>query len=491
MQTWNKSFLSKWSSKTIQQAIIWIFGGLTIVASVLSIRYNMLLLQVAPAAIIVAAIAIFDYRKLFFLLCASIPLSVEIYLPGGLATDLPTEPLMWVLMGVSLLSFLLHLPQLNTRPLTHPLSLVLYAHIGWLIVTTVTSQNHLFSIKILLAKIWYVTVFYFLAIKIFRTENDIKKIIYPTFLTLTLVILVCLTRHAMIGFSFSEVNSIVGPFFQNHVLYAALPATFLPFAWYALDWHTKWSWQWWILVFGLLILILGVQFSYTRTAYVAIFMAMGAYYIIRWRIMKWILIVAVAFTTYGGYYFVQQSRYLGFAPDFSKTISHQSFDNLLDATYKMQDISTMERVYRWVAAGHMIAQRPLMGFGAGTFYSFYKNYTVSSFRTYVSDNAERSTTHCYFLMVWVEQGIFGLIFFLLFNFGALLLGERVYHQAKDAHTRRIALMATLSLIIIDGILIINDMIETDKIGTVFFLCAALLVRLDLQNQDHLREKTLS
>ena len=471
------------SSKISEKLLIWCLGGLSIIASVLAIRYNAVVYYGLPLAVIVATIAIVDFKKLYYLLVAAIPFSVEVYLPGGLATDLPTEPLMWILMGISLIYLFLNLSSLDFRPLKHPLTILLFFHLAWITTSMITSEQFLFSLKQLLAKTWYITVFYFLTIKIVKNdENSIKKIVYPTFFTLTIVVLICLIRHAALDFSFTDVNRIVGPFFQNHVIYAALPATFIPFAWYSSYWHKRWSFSWLLIVLGILILLLGVQFSYTRTAYVALFMAVGANYIIRRRLMKITLITTVVVTILGTIYLIQNNRFLGLAPDYSKTISHQSFDNLLDATYKMQDISTMERVYRWVAAGHMIADKPWMGFGPGNFYSFYKTYTVNSFRTYVSDNPERSSTHCYFLMVWVEQGIFGLIFFVLFNFGALLLGEKVYHEAKTIAIRRVGLMATLSLVIINGILIINDMIETDKIGSFFFISAAILVALDLKNK---------
>lgn len=471
-------------AKIMEKTLIWSIGALCIVASVLAIRYNSLAFLALPVLPLGAIVAIFDFKKLYFLLFASIPFSVEIYLPGSLATDLPTEPLMWVLMGVSLVYFLLNIKHLDIRPLRHPLTIILLFHLSWIYATMISSENFLFSLKYSLAKIWYIAVFYFLTTKIIKEDYlNIKKVVYPTFFTLVIVMLICLVRHAAIGFSFTEVNHIVGPFFQNHVIYAALPATFIPFAWYAMYWEKRWSFKWILMALGIVVLLLGVQFSYTRTVYVALVMAIGAYYVIRWRLMKWVLAVVSIATIAFCLYIVRHNRFLDYAPDFSKTISHQSFDNLLDATYKMQDISTMERVYRWVAAGHMIADKPWMGFGPGTFYSFYKKYTVNSFRTYVSDNPERSSTHCYFLMVWVEQGIFGLLFFMLFNFGALLLGERVYHQAKNIAMRRIGLMATLSLVIINAIIIINDMIETDKTGSFFFFCAAVLVSLDIKNQE--------
>ena len=46
----------------------------------------------------------------------------------------------------------------------------------------------------------------------------------------------------------------------------------------------------------------------------------------------------------------------------------------------------------------------------------------------------------------------------------------------------------LVLVIIYSFLIINDMIETDKVGSYFFLCLAMLVRLDfIRGQALLKE----
>ena len=58
-------------------------------------------------------------------------------------------------------------------------------------------------------------------------------------------------------------------------------------------------------------------------------------------------------------YLMYNNNYLRFNPQYEKTISHQRFDKLLTATYKMEDISTMERLYRWVAGVQMIQDKPL------------------------------------------------------------------------------------------------------------------------------------
>ena len=168
------------------------------------------------------------------------------------------------------------------------------------------------------------------------------------------------------------------------------------------------------------------------------------------------------------------NNYLDSQPDYDKTVTHTEFDDLLSATTKGQDVSTMERVYRWVAGGHMIADKPALGFGPGTFTKYYKSYTIFGFNTYVSDNWELSGIHCYYLMTAVEQGIIGALLFLALIFLVLLKGEQVYHQTKSVGRRRVVMMAILATVVIDGLLLMNDLVETDKVGSFFFLCMALI-----------------
>jgi O-antigen ligase len=179
-------------------------------------------------------------------------------------------------------------------------------------------------------------------------------------------------------------------------------------------------------------------------------------------------------------YEVSGDNYMELAPNYERTIFNgKNFEKHLEATYKMQDVSGMERVYRWVAAARMIAEKPLVGSGAATFYPEYKRYTLKSFRTYVSDNPEKSTTHNYFLLQLAEQGIPGFLLFVSLIVTTLLLAERLYHRSQQRpEVRRVVLAATLSFVVIVFHLTLNELVEVDKIGPVFFICLALLVRAD-------------
>src|SRR5690606_28842957 len=95
---------------------------------------------------------------------------------------------------------------------------------------------------------------------------------------------------------------------------------------------------------------------------------------------------------------------------------------------------------------------------------------------------ENSGIHSYYLMTMVEQGIPGLLIFIVMTFFILLKGETIYHQTKNPENRRIVLMAILCIVVIDCLLMINDMLETDKVGPFFFISMAILVNWDLKNK---------
>jgi O-antigen ligase len=253
--------------------------------------------------------------------------------------------------------------------------------------------------------------------------------------------------------------------------------------WYGTYWYRRFSGAWWWLVLGVLVLLIGINFAYTRAAYGALVLVIGVYWIVRLRWMKGALVAAALFFAGFVVFLNTNNNWLLFAPEFERTITHQRFDRLLEATTKLEDISTMERVYRWVAASYMIQERPGLGFGPATFYTYYKNYTVTSFRTYVSDNPEQSSTHNYFLMMAVEEGLPGLFFFMLFCVVVMLRGEKVYHQTTDRRMRVGLLSALLCFVLINILMLMNDFIETDKIGSLFFLSAAILVNVDLRNRS--------
>ena len=424
-------------------------------------------------------IGVLQWRWLFYLLFATLPFSREISLPGGLSMDVPSEPLMLALTGCIGLALLLRGGRpLGRAELRHPLTIILALMLVWTAATTLFSVDTTKSVKYLLAKGWYLTPFLLGTLLIVRRPSQVWGLMLTYVGSSVLAVLYVMGRHAATGFTFASINHAVGPFYRNHVIYATTLALLLPFAWYAAQAsNSRWSRLAWRGAGA--VLLLGLLTAYTRASLLALPVA-GLYYLVMWRRLTWALLLVAGLSFMGlGLYFSDSSRFMRFAPEFEKTIFNgDNFEKHLEATYKLEDVSGMERVYRWVAASRMIADRPITGSGAATFYPEYKRYTISGFRTYVSDNPEKSTTHNYFLLQLAEQGLPGFALFFLLLSVALLLAERLYHRSRVAQHRQVVLAATLSLVIIVFHLLLNELVEVDKIGAVFFVCLALLIRAE-------------
>ena len=463
------------------------FCAVTVISLLVGIAGYWYFLAAVPLGLLFVYVAIVDFKKIFFLLFALLPLTVEVWLPNGTVTDIPTEPMQVLLMGIYFLYALKNGLKLDGRFIKHPITLLLLLHLGWMFLTVITSEVLIYSFKFFLAKIWYVTTFFFLGGLMMKSEKDVRTLVWVVLFPLCFTIFYVLYGHAGYGFSFADVNKVMAPFYRNKVMYACTLAVFLPFVWFTRFWYKRYSWQWWLLLGAFLLMLLGVQFSYTRAAYVTLFMAVAAYFAVKFRLIRAAIGLATAFAILFVINITSNNNYLNSKPEYTKTVTHDEFDDLLSATTKGQDVSTMERVYRWVAGGHMVAEKPWLGFGPSTFTEFYKSYTLFGFTTYVSDNDELSGIHCYYLMTAVEQGVIGMLIFVLLVFVVLLKGEQVYHETKSVGRKRIVMMAILSSVVIDGLCLMNDIIETDKVGSFFFLSMALIVLVDLRNRTELVE----
>lgn len=461
--------------------LFWTFAAsvLLSVAGALWLEQKFLLLL--PFLLLVVFQTVMDYRLLYYALFAAIPISTEVYFSGSLATDLPDEPLIAGLTLVYGLTLLSKPHLISGRFFRHPITILILTHLAWILVATVFSAQIGTSIKFFIAKLWYVSTFFLLTAHIIQDEKGIRRIFWLVAIPFALATLKVVAHHYVLDFGFKEINNAVVPFFRNHVNYAAMLALFLPWVWFAGFDTKRWTLQWWIIwgIFGLL--FIGVVFSYTRAAYVALFLAAMAYWVVRFRMMRWAMAASVIGIFAAVIFLAQRNKYLDFVPS-ERTIAHEEFGDIVSATTQLEDVSTMERYYRWVAGVRMAQEDIWTGYGPSNFQTFYQKYALNRFSTYVSDNPERSGIHNYFLMLLVEQGLIGLLLFGILTVYIAILGERVYHESRQPSRRRWVMAMLLSVVVIDAFLLINDLIETDKVGSFFFFNIAMLVVLDLKNK---------
>ncbi len=424
---------------------------------------------------VILPIIISHTYRLFYLLIFLLPLSTEYNFTPTLGIDFPDEILMMLITGLALLVFI-HKPQtFPSAVLKHPLFLLLVIHLGWIFCTSLLSTNPLLSFKLLLAKIWFIIPFVVLPSLIKLDESQIKKVLYLLILPMLLVVLQSLLRHSFYQFSFEGIKETLSPFFRNHVNYSAMLVCLLPML-FVLRSSTAKPYKKYFTI-GAAIALWGLVFAYSRGAWLAIIVGTIALVIFYFNFMKPFLIVMIVGVVALATWLSANSNYLRFAPDYNTTIFHENINEHLAATVQLKDVSNAERFYRWVAAGNMIAEKPVIGFGPNTFYQNYKPYTERSFRTWVSDNPEHSTVHNYFLLTLVEQGIPGFIFFTAFFIGMIIHCQRLHHLLINLFYKKLAVATGVMLAMIGSLLLSSDLVETDKIGSLFWLSLGLIIVL--------------
>lgn len=425
-------------------------------------------------------------KQLFWLLVVSIPLSFEFHLDKKLGLDFPDELLMLILVGATLLCLAVYrFKQLQTF-LQHPLFMLLFIQFIWIIVCSVHSQHPYLSLKYTLSKIWYFIPFTVVPLLVLNQRKAWVTLGYCIVLPVLAIAVYTMIRHSVSGFSFLKINDAAKPIFRNHVTYGAslsIGFSVLLGMWIQSKRWRKNNW----LVLAMLFLLTAIYFSYTRGTWVSVVLsAIASLFFLRNRIIPALVIVLSSIVVFTSY-MIYDDHYFSLQPEFEKTIIHDNLSDHLDAMYSMKELSTSERFYRWIAAFRMSTEHPVVGFGPSTFYSEYKPYADARFRTYVSENPEKSTVHNYFLLTIVEQGFLGLIILTTLLLVFYVYCQRLYFRFHDTFYKTIVLICFL---IMTNIVIINffsDMIETDKVGTFYFMCFGVLILLDSYHRNKAEE----
>lgn len=448
--------------------------GLFIIVAAVSVLTENFYILAAPFVLLFFYAGWQNKELVFFLLLLSLPFSFEYHFSSTLGTDIPDELLMLFVSGL-FIAYWIYFPEaISRKTLLNPLLLLLLILFGWTLVTVIFSTHPLVSLKFLLAKTWYAGAFVLAPLILFRQKKLITAAAISIAAAMMIVTVIALIRHQEHGFSFASINDAVYPFFRNHVNYSAMLVCIIPLL-FAFFLHSKKRDFKFLLSVIIIIALVALFFSYSRGAWLALLVGLTAYWLIKRRLLVHSYIAAIIITVISLFWIKSNDNYLQYAPDFKTTIFHKNFGEHLIATYKLKDVSTEERFYRWIAGVRMIKDNWLTGYGPNTFYDNYKEYAVPAFKTWVSDNKDHSTVHNYFLLTAIEQGLPGLIFLLILLGAMLYYAQYLYHRAKDRFYKTTVITSGVIVTMITTLIFLSDLIETDKIGSLFFLCLATFV----------------
>jgi O-antigen ligase len=450
-------------------------------------------LSLLPLALFLGWILIYQPKYALLFIALGTPISInfeDIAALGGIGVSLPTEPLM---VGLMLL-YLLKLAtggNVDRRLIRHPLTIAIIFSLAWMFLTSLTSQMPVVSFKFLLARLWFVVTMYFMINSFFSREEFLKRFGYLLMIGMSAAMVYTIVHHAQYGFAEKPAHWVMSPFFNDHTSYGALIAMIFPMVLFHFWRAPNMSFE--KLAFGAMLILfcIGLVLSYTRAAWVSLAVALPVFVLIRLKIdFKLVLLAAVAVV---GLFFA-----------FEDTITHQLSKNSQDSsgdfrehvqsiTNITSDASNLERINRWNAALRMYSERPITGFGPGTYMFQYAVYQKSADKTIISTNqADGGNAHSEYLGPLSEQGVPGALLVLIIFTLALVTGIKLYYRLNhEPYTKGMVLCMVLGLVtyFIHGAL--NNFLDTDKASVPVwgFMSAFVAIQIYRTGPEYLESLT--
>jgi putative inorganic carbon (hco3(-)) transporter len=438
-------------------------------------------LNLLPAVLLItwALFTAADSVLLFVVFATPLSINMEQLELGGIGIALPTEPLMVALMFLFLLKLGVEKNALDRRIWRHPITVVVFMQLIWMAVCIIPSSDPVISVKYLTARLWFVCTMYFMATRVFEKEGNMHRFFWLFCASLAGVILYTIIRHAGLHFEQDPAHWVMEPFFKDHTSYGATLAFMFPFAVAAIS-MPGYSFTWRSLgVLLLLILSAGLVLSYTRAAWVGIVGALGVFLLMRFRIPAWVVGVGAVFL--GGIYLANQDQ-ITIALERNRDESSDDLaKHLSSASNISTDASNLERINRWHSALRMFEERPVWGWGPGTYMFEYAPFQASEDRTIISTNfATGGNAHSEYLGPLAEQGLIGMLLVVVFVGTSCWTAIRLWSRMPPGRDRYLVGAAFFGLITyyVHGIL--NNFLDLDKASVPFWCMTAMIVIFDLK-----------
>ncbi len=272
------------------------------------------------------------------------------------------------------------------------------------------------------------------------------------------------------------------PFYNDHTAYGAALAFVIPITvgFFFLEGNKTWQKVFYAVVS--VILLMAFYLSYSRAAWISIVVAIGVLVILKLRIkLSWLvgggLLIGLLFFFYADDILYKMSRN-----------SQDSSGNFVEHIQSMSNISTdasnMERLNRWTAAFSMIKEKPVFGWGPGTYQFEYAPFQKGYYQTIISTNfGDGGNAHSEYIGPCAESGIPGMLTVFLLVFMFLYYGIKTYIYADDKTVKIMSLCMTLSLVTYFTHGVFNNFLDTDKLSVLVWAAFSVITVCHVKMQS--------
>lgn len=418
---------------------------------------------------------LYKFKWLYYLMIATLPVSVHLSNIGlGLGLSLPGEGLL-ILVFIGVVWRMIFHYQIYKPIIFHPISLLIFAHLIWMVLSTLFSVLPAVSIKFDVIRVIYIFVFYVYGARTFLDKTGFKRFVGMYLIGMVPIIIYALINHVPSAFSVETANRICYPFFNDHTIYAACIVMLLPSILCFIKLETGKR----VLgiplplfyILGSIILLTGLFFSYSRAGWLSALLGGTVVIPIYFKLrLKWFTVIcSLAIVGFGLFFLLNRPL-----------VAHNEVKNVDELVSSVTDTeknhSNTERINRWKSAWEMFKTRPIVGFGPGTFMFVYDRYQKDKTAVSVSD-ASMGGAHSEYLKPLSEQGFLGLLFFVAILLYTFFKGYLV--SIKFGSVNRGLLVACLIGLVtyyIHGAF--NFFLDTDKSSILFWGLIAYVMVTD-------------
>lgn len=461
-----------------------LFYGFSILFTILNIYFivqGFFWLSALPLALAIMLLYFFSLDKLIFIIVLLTPFSFKFeHEQLGFAVNLPTEPLIVAVMLLFVFRLLFD-QKYDMRIVRHPVTIILILNLVWMLVTSVTSEIPIVSFKYFISRFWYVATFFFFGVFLFREKENIHRFFWLYGISLAIVVIYATISHAQYGFERKMGYASVSPFFNDHTHYGAVLAMLAPF-FIVMAFNkpykllTKFSA---LTVFALF--AMGILLSYSRASWVSLIVALAGFMILALQIkFRMILALIILFV---GSLFVFQTEIMMKLQRNTQESSGDFSEHARSMSNITSDASNLERINRWRSAFRMYDERPVFGWGPGTYQLVYAPFQRAEDKTIITTNfGDLGNAHSEYIGPLAESGMPGMLLFIAMAITVMVTGIRLFKSAATRELRLISLGITLGFItyFVHGLL--NNFLDTDEASVLFWGMMAVLVGIDVFHQ---------
>lgn len=425
--------------------------------------------------------SLFNIDNLLWFIILLTPLSIPITELGFIFENInftfPTEFLLFGLLFVLIIQMIFYY-QRFVGVFNHKITYFLCLYLLWMFLSCFTSTDPLISFKLFLTRLWYIIPFYFFMILLFRERENIFKFILLYTIPLCCVVIYTLIQQSGDFFDSKIANGAVHPFFNDHTSYGAILAFFVPSV-FIIMCSEKYFRKWNIVLFMIIIILsIGLVFSYTRAAWISFIIASCFGLFLKMKLnLKHIISLSFIFL---GFFFMYQDTLI------SNEESSDSFFRHFQSTSNITtDASNMERINRWNCAIKMFNEKPIIGYGPGTYQFEYAAFQDSGDKTIISTKfGDGGNAHSEYLSALSETGIIGLCIFLLLVGSVFLKGIKLYYTLSCEESKMFILCSLIALMTYFIHAFFNNFLDIDKVSIAVWSFIAIIVSIDLSYKEN-------